>query len=77
VLYILVCFRYKGTVRTSYGTGVRIGVQVFVPPSVALYENNAKRNIGFRLVVVEYLYPTRIHLVYGHNERFWMLFGYW
>ena len=61
-----VCFRYKGTVRTLYGTGVRIGVQVFVQPSVASYECNAKRIIGFGLVVVEYLYPTGIHFVYVH-----------
>jgi hypothetical protein len=26
----LVCIRYKGTVRTLYGTGVRFGVQVFI-----------------------------------------------
>ena len=48
-----VCFRYKGTVGTLYGTGVRIGVGIFGQPSVASYENNAKRNTGFGLVVVE------------------------
>jgi len=72
VIY-LVCFRYKGIVRTLYGTGVRIGVGVFVQPSVASHENNAKRNIGFRLVVVEILYPTGILFVYVHNERFRVL----
>jgi len=35
-----------------YGTGVRIGVGVFVQQSVASYEDNAKRIIGFGLVVV-------------------------
>jgi len=50
---------------------IRIGVEIFLQPSVASYEYNAKRNTGLGLVVVEYLYPTGIHFAYLHI--YWFL----
>jgi len=64
-------------VRTLYGTGVRIGVGVFVQPSVASYENNAKRNTGFGLVVVENSYSTGFHYLYWRIYRFLDVVEYW
>jgi len=61
-------------VRTLYVTGVRIGIGIFVQPSVASYEDNAKRNIGFGLVVVENSYSIGIHYAYWRIYRFWVLF---